>query len=338
MSAPVRPTSYAGWASGPSGYVVEPIAADKAQGFLPTGIARSSYINWLLNVAYQWQQYLDKSKGIAHWGAGSAGDVLLTGATTYQQNSYQMLGVVAIGPSAIFDTGGWPLICQQLTGLSGTIRVSAGTGGTGAGAGSFTAGAPGLGATGPLNGGAGGGTGVAESPINALGGAGGHGGSGSIASGFDGGTCLLPSGLYLMPPGNTRGLVDWPTPAGVTSAYLRGGAGGGAGGHGSSGAAGGGGGGAGGGVVVVVAGEVNFIGTVDVRGGGGGGGGGAAGNQGGGGGGGGGAALISYGVLTQLNARIDSRGGPGGPSQGLLGFTGAQGATGATGVVQIQLG
>lgn len=56
----VRPTSYAAWASGVSGYVTEPIAADKAQGFLPTGIARSSYMNWLLNAAGQWHGYLDE--------------------------------------------------------------------------------------------------------------------------------------------------------------------------------------------------------------------------------------------------------------------------------------
>jgi hypothetical protein len=52
----IRPTSYGLWASGASGNVAEPIAADKAQGFLPTGIARSSYANWLWGVAGQWNQ------------------------------------------------------------------------------------------------------------------------------------------------------------------------------------------------------------------------------------------------------------------------------------------
>lgn len=52
----IRPTAYGLWASGASGNVVEPIAADKAQGFLPTGIARSSYANWLWSTNGQWNQ------------------------------------------------------------------------------------------------------------------------------------------------------------------------------------------------------------------------------------------------------------------------------------------
>lgn len=58
----VRPTSYGTWASGTSGYVAEPIQADKNQGFLPTGIARASYANWLWNAAGQWHQYLDEEQ------------------------------------------------------------------------------------------------------------------------------------------------------------------------------------------------------------------------------------------------------------------------------------
>jgi len=62
MTTFLRPTSYATWASGPSGYTTEPIAADKAQGFLPTGIARSSYANWLWGVAGAWHAYLGEQR------------------------------------------------------------------------------------------------------------------------------------------------------------------------------------------------------------------------------------------------------------------------------------
>lgn len=55
-----RPTSYATWASGVSGFSTEPLATDKNLGFVPTGIARAEYFNWLHNAAGQWHQYLDE--------------------------------------------------------------------------------------------------------------------------------------------------------------------------------------------------------------------------------------------------------------------------------------
>lgn len=57
-----QPTSYATWASGPSGAITEPIQADKNQGFLPTGIARAEYFNFLHNAAGQWHQFLNQER------------------------------------------------------------------------------------------------------------------------------------------------------------------------------------------------------------------------------------------------------------------------------------
>lgn len=55
----IRPTGYGGWASGPSGYVTEPLDSVKAMGFQPSGIAISAYWNWIANRSYEWQKFSD---------------------------------------------------------------------------------------------------------------------------------------------------------------------------------------------------------------------------------------------------------------------------------------
>lgn len=323
-----RPTGgYATWASGASGNIVEPAQTDKNLGWQPTGIARSSYMNWLQNNAGQWHQFLDERRGIAHVGDGSDGNLIL-GATMYTMSRHMQFSDLAIGPSSILNTNGWiSYVRGVLTGVSGIIRCNGATGGQG-GVGPTMVGIAGRGTSGPLRGGFGGGTGVGqifgESPINALGGTGGFGNSGASTGLARGGTCVSPSGIYSIPPANTRGYVDWLTSNGATFSYLRGGAGGGAGGADPTG--GGGAGGEGGGVVVVVAREVNWSGTLEARGGGGG-----IGNAlpggGGGGGGGGGAVIVSYATKTLLSARVDVRGGPGAVDAVSAGGTGAFGMT-----------
>lgn len=60
MSAP-RPSSYAGWASGPSGYAsaTSPVPSDQAVGFSSGQAPPAGYHNWLFSLGYGWQAYTD---------------------------------------------------------------------------------------------------------------------------------------------------------------------------------------------------------------------------------------------------------------------------------------
>jgi hypothetical protein len=343
-----RPTSYGFWASGPSGNVAEPITADKAQGFLPTGIARSSYANWLWGIDGQWNAYLDQAIAAPYFGPTSVdGDVILSGATTYIMSRNLVLGDLAIGPSAIFDTNGYiPIVRGALTGVSGIIRCNGGVGGVGL---SGAQQSPGFGASGPLAGARGGGTTgvlfnatrIGLSVIASLGGAGGAGSSGAASNNQGaGGTCVGPSNYYGAVPAIFEGIVRWSVtdpstgqPLGPTHAYFSGGGGGGRGSNDAS-TLGAGGGGGGGGVVLIPVREVNFKGTVQVRGGDGGAGGGTG--SGGGGGGGGGAFVLPYVKITNLSVTVDARGGTGGAA-GASHFNGTPGTPGATAPILIPL-
>jgi hypothetical protein len=346
----VRPTSYATWASGASGYVVEPTQTDKNLGMQPTGIARSSYVNWLWNNAGGWHQYLDQAVGAPFFGSTAVDGDLILGATTYVMSRNLTVGDLAIGPSSIFDTNGYiPLVRGVLTGVSGIIRCNGGNGSAGM---SLSQQTPGFGNSGPLSGGNGGGTTgvlfgatrIGQSILNGLGGAGGAGSTGGGTNNQGaGGTAIGPSSYYGVAPAMFDGVVKWATfdpttgqPLGPTYAYLRGGAGGGRGSNDSS-QNGGGGGGAGAGVVLMPCREVNFVGTVQVRGGDGGAGGGTG--SGGGGGGGGGAFVVPYVKLTRLTVTVDARGGTGGAAAaaGASHFNGVAGTPGATAQIMIPI-
>jgi len=118
----IRPTSFATWASGASGYVTEPITADKTQGFLPTGIARSSYVNWLHGLAGNWHQYLDEvgPQGLQSVAALTVGPTHSLGVTGAPPGSARINNFLTVGPSGV----------AAATGPTGCIMVSASLGGT----------------------------------------------------------------------------------------------------------------------------------------------------------------------------------------------------------------
>jgi hypothetical protein len=354
MSA-TRPTGFPGWASGASGWVVEPTALKKALGWQPSEAPPAGYQNWLHALTHQWLTYLDSTRGRAFLGDGSDGSLAIGGGTPtiYKMQRHMQLNDLAIGISGVLDTNGFiPLVAGVLTGLSGIIRSNGADGGSGQGSGVGASGIPGpagIPAAGPLRGGWGGGTGAtginantpawsfaAESVVNSLGGLfGGTGTSGAAGkpSGL-GGTGIAPSGIYSDPIALTKGLVFWEAIGlsgmrSPTHAYLRGGPGGGLGGENVTANGGNGGGGAGGSVVLLPVREVNWVGVVEVKGGNGGAGGYNSG--GGGGGGAGGAALMAAAVNTQCVVRVDARGGLGATgnisASGLIGGNGATGAT-----------
>jgi len=340
-----RPTSYAVWASGPSGYIAEPIDADKAQGFLPTGIARSSYFNWLHGLAGQWHAFLDsqRSLGLAEYGDGSDGSLLLdgvsappvsarygdamldgpTGGQYRAQRPLFLENLTMTGIGVRLEMLGSPLRVRDtintlgVTGFGGRITANGGTGATGTNSG-FAAG--GVGAI-----------------FRALGG-GGTGGAGATA-----GATLAPTGT----------IIDTYFPNAAQGSQCHGGNGGGA----TS--------------VNGRAGNFNSLIFVNINGpnildprlqpfgtlfyaatdafqngnptgtisvsmlGGGSGGGGGAGKGGYGGGGGGGGGGVNYvsarRMLLNSASDIQAAGGPGGPVALPLGFTGAQSAGGGGG-------
>lgn len=117
----LRPTSYGLWASGASGNVVEPIVADKAQGFVPTGIARSSYANWLWGIHGQWNQYVDeqviKGQGtVAALGVGPTNGL----SNDAPAGAARISNFIVVGPSNLIAP----------TGPTGCIVVSASAGAT----------------------------------------------------------------------------------------------------------------------------------------------------------------------------------------------------------------
>lgn len=362
----IRPTQYAGWASGPSGSVriTEPSSSEKALGWqqgvsgaagFAGGVPPSSYFNWKWNADYQWQKYSDEVRGQAFVGDGSDGDVVLV-ATSYIASRPMQFRDLAIGPSGVFKPNGYPWFAHVLTGVSGAIEGIAGDGLAGA-SGSHVVSTPvrwGVPASGPLRGGYGLGIELSATPslppglpegattflglyglnVIGLGGNGGTGGTGG-GGGFPGFLAHQPSGwLYRNLPEIGRGLAQRWNPAGPTNYYLAGGAGGGAGGNGQDR---GGAGGAGGENIVGSIGEANFQGLLRSRGGRGGTGfyrNSPTGNfpaQGGGGGGGGGAVNIGIARRTRWSVTIDVAGGAG----GLPGWSGSSGAAtglaGATG-------
>lgn len=334
-----QPTGYPAWASGPSGWIVEPLATVKAMGWQPGQAPPAGYENWLDNLTYNWIRYLHQSIPNPLLGDGSDGDLILTGATSFKMSRHMMLGNLVIGPSGALDTNGFiPYVRGVLTGVSGTIRCNGSAGGTGN---ASAIGLGGAGRTGPLSGGWGSGTGgigptgSGESVLNSLGGTGGVG-AGTIASP---GAPVGPTGVYRAAPAAVDGFVKWwvnlssQAPGGqggATLAPLRGGGGGSYGAVSSPLTAPGGGGGAGGGVVLIPAAEVNFIGTVEVRGGDGGADGVNASNQFKGGGGGGGWAMFAYGIKTNLSVFLNSA-----PGSGCSGLPAA--STGATGIIEVKL-
>lgn len=381
VTAPVQPTGYAGWASGPSGSVriVEPTALEKAIGWQAGvsgatsfigGVPPSTYFNWIHNLNYQWQKYLNEKAGEAYVGLGDQGDLIL-GVTTYVLDSIRPFNDIAIGASSILDSNGWPVIARLITGVSGTIRSRGGNGGAarypiGASTagwasdganGGIGVGARGVPGSGPLAGAFGRGTGYFSGEpatmINALGA---RGGSGGISSN---GNLTVAVPVYQVAPTGIHwariphlidGIVQWfadnDQSRGMTAGYLRGGGGGGfgafAGGATTGDAAQAGGGGAGGGFLPIIAQEVNFQGVIDVRGGDGGTGGlfaatvgGRAG--GGGGGGGGGRAAALFGRKTKWDVFYDARPGAGGRGISTGGVVGGDGLAGATGATMIVL-
>lgn len=103
MSLAPRPSDYAGWASGPSGYITTPLAGTRAIGWQPSGIANSAYFNWMQNLNYQWQLYTD-----------SVGTGIIGGA----------IGVKSITLDAVGGASG-------VSGIDGAVKVVASFGSTG---------------------------------------------------------------------------------------------------------------------------------------------------------------------------------------------------------------
>jgi hypothetical protein len=331
MSA-IRPTggfALIAWASGTSGAgaITEPTQLQKNMGWQSNTSPPASYFNAQQHGNYQWISYFNEAKRDQFCGDGSAGS--LTVNTSYSATCAHQYQDLAIGPSGIYFTDGWPIFIRgALTGVSGIIHCDGYAG--------FSAPTGGdqvrtsLQHAGPLSGGRGGGTGSTgggESTFNSLGGRGGSGGL-NVGSAFMGGHATGPIWPYKIPPTIPHGIVMGPTPL-----PLRGGAGGGEGSPGG-GAGMGGGGGGGAGVVLVTAAEVNFSGIIRARGGTGGVGWNGGGIGGAGGGGGGGGAIFAYLNKVKFSGTFDFRGGPPHP-------TGTQGAmtghTGMTGIIEIQL-
>lgn len=344
-----QPTSYGGWASGVSGYAVEPIAADKAQGFLPTGIARAQYFNWLHGLAGGWHQFLNEHRNSPQFGDGSDGFCVLDGSTiqfwaagpstvssgvfNYTLGRSLFATTLRVDPGVELRVGGYPIFCQDelvATGINAKVSANGSTGG----AAGVAAGAAGVASpTGVLGGGGAGGAGGAVGGNGAAGptltfALGGNGGSG-ISSTW--GRVVAPAAQF----GSVRAVAGGPLMghiAGAGSVWpLFGGAGGG-GGQGGSPSGCGGGGGGGGGVVAISARKLTTGATnLQARGGYGG----AGSNAGdGGGGGGGGVVLVAYnewggatGVV--LSATLMAPGGGGGAA----GPSGHAGATGQVGSV-----
>jgi hypothetical protein len=100
----LRPTNYGLWASGASGNVAEPIAADKAQGFLPTGIARGSYANWLWGIHGQWNAHHDERlSGLEGATRGVRG--LFCGFTAAYQGASVAPGAMFVSATGLGATG-----------------------------------------------------------------------------------------------------------------------------------------------------------------------------------------------------------------------------------------
>lgn len=76
-----RPTGYPGWASGVSGYVVEPTALQKAIGWQAGQAPPASYMNWLQGLGYQWIKFLDEQFTVVESGTVSLYSLTANGAT-----------------------------------------------------------------------------------------------------------------------------------------------------------------------------------------------------------------------------------------------------------------
>lgn len=355
VPTPVRPTQYAGWASGPSGSIriVEPSSTEKAIGWqagvsgasgFMGGVPPSTYFNWAMNLYYQWQKYFDEKQGLAYVGDGSDGDITLVNQTFVATRPMQIANL-ALGLSGVFKPNGQPWMAHLLTGVSGVIEGIAGDGGAGRAGFSVEPRYYGVPASGPLKGAYGGDyynlnptggynynpTLYSMSVPQGLGGQGGTGGTVNVA-GADPGR----GGTSPRPPGPWARLPEWLDARwrenrfeGVTGGYVAGGAGG---GYGSIGSVSPGAGGAGGEHIRGMIGEVNFRGTVRSRGGRGGTGYYTAGIAAGpGGGGGGGSAGFGIGRKTRWEVTYDFSGGlPGMPypanaTGGVTGFAGGAG-------------
>lgn len=331
MTTPVRPTSYAGWASGPSGYVVEPSASQKALGWAVGQAPPASYLNFQENAGYQWRKYLDEVRGRNDYGDGSDGDLTLDGVAT----------VLGMAPTAVSSTGSAYIAQRNLfarnlsiaTGaelrvngyvpyINDTLSTATGAIGITANGGIPNAVTPA--AVGTVGGGSTGNNGTAGFDIaNSLGGAGGWGGSGhsgGVASGIPA-NLGSPRALNAAAPGVVAGITG-----GVpVQTIIQGGAGGAGGGS-----LGGGVGGGGGGVLCVIARAINLASVAHLQAAG------AAGTKSGsgthpnaGGGGGGGAMILVY--ETNVGAKgftgpVNCPGGIGGAA-----FNSTTGCTGMSG-------
>jgi hypothetical protein len=342
LESPTRPASYADWASGVSGAarITEPTQLEKNLGWQASAIPPSTYENWRGNLIYQWQRFFDLQRATAHVGRGVDGDLILVNQTWTATRPMEFRDL-AIGASGVFRPNGYPWTDHVLTGLSGTIEGRGPVGGTGHGTGSSGSYATGpLPSAGPLRGYTGN---VQNVPagynvsgfFNALGGRGGTGGRGNQLNFLPALTVGTTGKLILTPP---EGLLRVFAQNGPTLIYAQGG-GPGAEGRGDDGfndiAARGGGGGD---LICGIVGDVDFVGTVDVRGGDGGRGVRALGtaNSGGpGGGGGGGALILGYGRLRRFDVNYIASGGQGGlggsgpsPTISWTGFPGSPGLAG----------
>lgn len=313
MSA-LRPTAYATWASGPSGYVVQPIQADANQGFLPTGIARSSYMNWLLGIGGQWQQYLDQAVAVGAFGDYSDGNLNFDGvstgavmgfsgglATGPSGNAYKLVrdmhgADVAVASGIELQVGGYRIFARRLAATgSGRITANGPTGGLATG---VLGGLPPAVISGTVGGGGRGGTGGPSSSASGVGWSGGgvtgYGGQGGDAFFADGGRVKTPDASLGSPRSLGGYKMGMLIGAGMIAIFQ----GGGGGGGGFGGPGGGGAGGQGGGVLAVAARSL-AVGPTGFRCFGGGGASGFSGGQGAGGGG--GVAALAF-IDNELNA------------------------------------